>query len=132
MLWGHQRATIARRRLTSRFQGSSIAIAATERSKTCRSNRASRANVKAGHYREARKVLEAALETQPGNPEIINTLALQRQTIIAERTGGGCRLPFLQRDLALYEQHKAAREGWPADDPGFHPRSPATQLAKSP
>jgi cytochrome c-type biogenesis protein CcmH/NrfG len=143
------------------------------------------AEVRAGHHGDARKLLEAALKTQPGNPEIINTLArvlatapapsvrdgaralelakalfettknpevgqtyamafaetghfdqavvLQRETIIVfDHNGGERRKPFLQRNLALYEQHKATREGWPADDPLFQPRSPAARLAKSP
>ena len=33
------------------------------------------ANIRAGQFNEARKVLEAALEAQLANPEIINTLA---------------------------------------------------------
>ena len=60
-------------------------------------------------------------------------VALQKQVIIgAERSGGRRGLPFLQRNLALYEQHKATREGWSADDPLFQPRSPAARLAKNP
>jgi tetratricopeptide (TPR) repeat protein len=58
---------------------------------------------------------------------------LQRETIIVfEHTGRAAEKPFLQRNLARYEQHKATREGWAADDPVFQPRSPAARLAKSP
>jgi len=60
-------------------------------------------------------------------------VALQKQVIIAAERGGGRRgLAFLQRNLALYEQRKATREGWPADDPLFKPRSGAARLAKNP
>ena len=60
-------------------------------------------------------------------------VVLQRETIIVfEHTGGESRKSFLKRNLARYEQHKPAREGWAADDPVFQPRSPAAQLAKAP
>ena len=59
-------------------------------------------------------------------------VALQKQVILAAERSDGRGLPFLQRTLALYEQHKATREGWPADDPLFQPRSPATRLARNP
>jgi cytochrome c-type biogenesis protein CcmH/NrfG len=60
-------------------------------------------------------------------------VVLQRETIIVfEHTGGERRKPFLQTNLARYEQRKPAREGWAADDPVFQPRSPAAQLAKAP
>jgi tetratricopeptide (TPR) repeat protein len=59
-------------------------------------------------------------------------IVLQKETIIMfEHNGGEQRKPFLQRNLALYEQHKATREGWSADDPAFQPRSPAARLAKA-
>ncbi len=89
--------------------------------------------------------LAKALFETTKNPEVGQTYAmalaetghfdqavvLQRETIIVfEHTGGEGRKPFLQRNLALYEQHKAAREGWPSDDPVFQPRSPAARLAK--
>jgi tetratricopeptide (TPR) repeat protein len=143
------------------------------------------ANAKARHYTKARELLEVALKAQPGNPEVINTLArilatapessvrngpralelakalfestrdpdvgqtyamalaetggfeqavvLQKETIIVfEHTGGEARKPFLQKNLALYEHHQPAREGWPADDPVFQPRSPAAQLVRAP
>ena len=55
-------------------------------------------------------------------------VVLQRETIIVfEHTGGEARKPFLQKNLACYEQRKPAREGWAADDPVFQPRSPAAQ-----
>jgi tetratricopeptide (TPR) repeat protein len=62
-----------------------------------------------------------------------HAVLLQRETIIVfERTGRAAEKPFLQRNLARYEQHKPTREGWAADDPMFQPRSPAARLAKSP
>jgi tetratricopeptide (TPR) repeat protein len=58
---------------------------------------------------------------------------LQRETIIVlEHTGGEQKKPFLQKNLARYQQRQPAREGWAADDPVFQPRSPAAQLAKAP
>jgi tetratricopeptide (TPR) repeat protein len=58
---------------------------------------------------------------------------LQKETLIVfEHRGGEARKPFLQKNLALYEQRKPAREGWAADDPVFQPRSPAARLAKAP
>jgi cytochrome c-type biogenesis protein CcmH/NrfG len=142
------------------------------------------ANVKAGHHGQARQVLEAALQAQPHNPEIINAFArilatapeakvrdgsralglakalfestrspevgqtyamalaetgnyeqaalLQRETILVfEHTGGEGRKPFLEKNLARYEQRNPAREGWAPDDPAFRPRSPAAQLARA-
>jgi tetratricopeptide (TPR) repeat protein len=59
-------------------------------------------------------------------------VALQRETIIVvEHTGPEYRKPFLQRTLALYLQHKPAREAWASDDPIFEPRSPAARLVKA-
>jgi tetratricopeptide (TPR) repeat protein len=59
-------------------------------------------------------------------------VVLQRETIIVfEHTGGERKKPFLQKNLARYEQRKPTREGWAADDPVFQPRSPAAQLAKA-
>ncbi len=140
--------------------------------------------MKAGHYGEARQALEAAIRSQPDNPEIINALArilatapetkvrdgsralalskalfestrnpdvgqtyamamaetghfeqaavLQRETIVVfEHRGGEASKPFLQSNLARYEQRKPAREGWAPDDPAFNPRSPAARLAKA-
>jgi len=59
-------------------------------------------------------------------------VVLQRETIIVvEHTGGQASKPFLQMNLARYEQHKPAREGWASDDPALQPRSPAAQLAKA-
>ena len=59
-------------------------------------------------------------------------VVLQRETIIVfEHTGGEGRKPFLQKNLARYEQAKPAREGWAADDPSFQPRSPAARLARA-
>jgi tetratricopeptide (TPR) repeat protein len=61
-------------------------------------------------------------------------VVLQKETIIVleHKDGGGTSKPFLQKNLALYQQHKPAREAWPADDPVFQPRSPAARLAKAP
>ena len=60
-------------------------------------------------------------------------VVLQKETIIVfEHAGGEQRKPFLQRNLARYEQRKPPREGWAADDPMLQPRSPAAQLAKGP
>ena len=68
---------------------------------------------------------------ETGNFE--QAVVLQRETIIVlEHTVGEARKPFLQKNLALYEQRKPAREGWAPDDPVFQPRSPAARLAKSP
>jgi tetratricopeptide (TPR) repeat protein len=56
---------------------------------------------------------------------------LQRETmIVLEHTDNAARKPFAERNLHLYEQHRAAREGWAADDPGMQPRSPAARRAK--
>lgn len=99
--------------------------------------------------RDGARALELAksLFESTKNPEVGQTYAmalaetgnfdqavvLQRETIIVfDHTGGERRKPFLRRNLALYERHKATREGWPADDPVFQPRSPAARLAKSP
>jgi len=60
-------------------------------------------------------------------------IVLQRETIIVfDRMHVTHKKPFLERNLARYVQRKASREGWPADDPVFQPRSPAARLAKSP
>lgn len=60
-----------------------------------------------------------------------HAVLLQRETIIVlEHTGRAAEKPFLQRNLARYEQHKATREGWAANDPVFQPRSPAARLEK--
>jgi hypothetical protein len=57
---------------------------------------------------------------------------LQRETILVfEHTGGEGRKPFLEKNLARYEQRNPAREGWAPDDPAFRPRSPAAQLARA-
>ena len=107
------------------------------------------ATAPAAAVRDGARALELAksLFESTKNPEVGQTYAmalaetgnfdqavvLQRETIIVfEHTGGERRKPFLQRNLALYERHKATREGWPADDPVFQPRSPAARLAKSP
>ncbi|HEX4584885.1 MAG TPA: tetratricopeptide repeat protein [Burkholderiaceae bacterium] len=59
-------------------------------------------------------------------------VVLQKETIIVfEHTGGQGKKPFLQKNLARYEQRKPTREGWAADDPVFQPRSPAARLAKA-
>ena len=59
-------------------------------------------------------------------------VVLQKETIIVfEHNGGEQRKPFLERNLALYEQRKPTHEGWAADDPVFQPRSPAARLAKA-
>jgi tetratricopeptide (TPR) repeat protein len=107
------------------------------------------ATAPAAAVRDGARALELAksLFESTKNPEVGQTYAmalaetgnfdqavvLQRETIIVfEHTGGERRKPFLQRNLALYERHKATREGWPPDDPAFQPRSPAARLAKSP
>jgi tetratricopeptide (TPR) repeat protein len=59
------------------------------------------ANVKAGHYGEARKILEAALKAQPGNPEIINSLARLLATAPEAGVRDGSRA--LQLSKALFE-----------------------------
>jgi hypothetical protein len=51
---------------------------------------------------------------------------LQQETIIGyERSKTPVDKAFLERNLRLYQQRKPAREGWPAQDPAFYPRSPA-------
>ena len=61
---------------------------------------------------------------ETGNFE--EAVKLQRETIIGyERSGAQADRSFLERNLRLYEQRKPAREGWPAGDPVFQPRSPA-------
>jgi tetratricopeptide (TPR) repeat protein len=60
-------------------------------------------------------------------------VVLQKETILVlEHTQRPVNKPFLQKNLALYEQHTPTREGWAADDPVFQPRSPAARLAKPP
>jgi tetratricopeptide (TPR) repeat protein len=55
---------------------------------------------------------------------------LQAETIIAfERSKAEGSRPLMARNLARYQQRQPAREGWPADDPMFQPRSPAARLA---
>jgi tetratricopeptide (TPR) repeat protein len=51
---------------------------------------------------------------------------LQQETIIGyERSGAPVDKSFLTRNLLLYQRHQPSREGWPAGDPAFQPRSPA-------
>src|SRR5205823_7463753 len=53
---------------------------------------------------------------------------LQQETIIGyERSGTPVDKAFLARNLALYQRHQPARQGWSFDDPVFQPRSPATR-----
>jgi len=60
-------------------------------------------------------------------------MVLQGETLIVlQHTGGDPNRPFLKKNLALYREHKAAREGWATDDPVFQPRSPAARLVKAP
>jgi Flp pilus assembly protein TadD len=67
---------------------------------------------------------------EAGNFE--QAVVLQRETILVfEHRGGQARKPFLENNLARYEQRKPAREGWGPDDPVFNPRSPAARLAKA-
>jgi tetratricopeptide (TPR) repeat protein len=70
-----------------------------------------------------------ALAETGGFPQAV---VLQRETIIVfEHTDKQALKPFLQKNLALYQQRKPAREGWAADDPVFQPRSPAARLVKA-
>ena len=106
------------------------------------------ATAPAGPVRDGARALELAkaLFTSTRNPEVGQTYAmalaetgnfaeavvLQRETIIVfDRAGSAHKKPFLQRNLALYEQGKPTREAWAKDDPVFRPRSPAAQLAKA-
>ena len=58
---------------------------------------------------------------------------LHQQTIIGyQRSGSPVDQAFLQRNLRLYEQGKAAREGWSAADTVFQPRSPAAARISAP
>jgi tetratricopeptide (TPR) repeat protein len=51
---------------------------------------------------------------------------LQQETIIGyERSGTPVDRAFLAHNLALYQRHEPARQGWSTDDPVFRPRSPA-------
>jgi tetratricopeptide (TPR) repeat protein len=51
---------------------------------------------------------------------------LQQETMIGyERSRMPVDNSFLAQNLAAYLQHQPAREGWPAEDPVFRPRSPA-------
>ena len=51
---------------------------------------------------------------------------LQQETIIGyERSRTPVDKGFLERNLRLYQLKKPARQGWPAQDPAFYPRSPA-------
>jgi tetratricopeptide (TPR) repeat protein len=60
-------------------------------------------------------------------------VTLQKETILVlQHTDGGASKPLLQKNLALYQQHKPTREAWAPDDPVFQPRSPAARLAKAP
>jgi len=107
------------------------------------------ATAPAAPVRDGARALELAkgLFGSTKNPEVGQTYAmalaetgnfsqaalLQRETIIVfEHNGGARKKPFLERNLALYEQSKPARQGWAPEDPVFHPRSPAAQLAKPP
>ena len=64
------------------------------------------------------------------NADFVEATKLQKETIIAfERSKAPGSAAFMARNLALYERRQPSREAWPADDPGFRPRSPATQLA---
>ena len=55
---------------------------------------------------------------------------LQQETIIGyERSRTPVDRAFLERNLRLYQRKKPAREGWPAQDPVFFPRSPAAARA---
>lgn len=57
--------------------------------------------------------------------------SLQREVIVVtERMGDRRKMPFLERNLALYRERKPAREAWASDDPLFMPRRPAVQLAR--
>jgi tetratricopeptide (TPR) repeat protein len=59
-------------------------------------------------------------------------VVLQKETIIVfERMGVPRKTPFLERNLAQYQQRKPTRQGWAPDDPVFRPRSPAAQLANA-
>jgi len=58
---------------------------------------------------------------------------LHQETIIGyQRSGSPVDQAFLQRNLRLYEQGKAAREGWSAADAVFQPRSPAAARISAP
>jgi tetratricopeptide (TPR) repeat protein len=59
---------------------------------------------------------------------------LQQETIIGyERSNTPVDKSFLARNLLLYQRHQPSREGWPADDPSFQPRSPAAaRIASGP
>jgi len=53
---------------------------------------------------------------------------LQQETMIGyERSGTPVDKAFLARNLALYQRHQPARQGWSFDDPVFQPRSPAAR-----
>jgi tetratricopeptide (TPR) repeat protein len=54
---------------------------------------------------------------------------LQQETIIGyQRSKTPVDVQFLQRNLRLYQEQKAARDGWSPRDPVFFPRSPAAAL----
>ncbi len=54
---------------------------------------------------------------------------LQQETVIVyDRMGASAMKPFLERNLAQYQQKKATREPWSATDVMFRPRSPAVSL----
>jgi tetratricopeptide (TPR) repeat protein len=106
------------------------------------------ATAPAAPVRDGARALELAkpLFESTKNPEVGQTYAmalaelgrfdqavvLQRETIIVfTRMGATLRKPFLDNNLAQYEQRKPTRQGWAADDPVFRPRSPAAQLAKA-
>jgi tetratricopeptide (TPR) repeat protein len=60
------------------------------------------------------------------NGRFEEAVRLQQETIIGyQRSKTPVDEIFLQTNLRLYEARKPARRGWPAQDPAFHPRSPA-------
>jgi hypothetical protein len=57
---------------------------------------------------------------------------LQRETMrFVERQAPATIKAFMARNLALFEGSKPVREGWPADDPSFAPRSAAVALSRT-
>lgn len=67
------------------------------------------------------------------NGRFEEAVKLQQETIIGyQRSGTPVDESFLERNLRSYQKRKPAREGWPATDPVFHPRSPAAALVSPP
>ena len=66
------------------------------------------------------------------NGRFAEAVKLQQETIIGyQRSKTPVDESFLETNLRLYQAGRPARRGWPAQDPAFHPRSPAAARVAS-